>query len=87
MPGSSILAQAASLYKLFLGAKYGHDRRMLGLMLWPLIRDHGLVHDKYCRLTGITTAAPPDLRSHFGAGHENIRAVLEDVERPGIPRM
>ena len=33
-------------------AKYGHDQRMLGLMLWPLIRSRCLVHDKYYRLDG-----------------------------------
>jgi hypothetical protein len=27
-------------------AKYGEDQRMLDRMLWPLIRDHCLVHDK-----------------------------------------
>ena len=43
-------------------AKYGHDQRMLGLMLWPLIRSHCLVHDKYYRLDGVDThtAARPE---------------------------
>jgi tetratricopeptide (TPR) repeat protein len=68
-------------------AKYGHDQRMLGLMLWPLIRDHVLVHDKYYRLPGVSSLPLHDPRSHFGAGHQNIRNVLEEVDRLGIPRL
>jgi hypothetical protein len=68
-------------------AKYGHDQRMLGLMLWPLIRGHVLVHDKYYRLPGVNTLPLHDPRSHFGAGHQNISKVLEEVDRLGIPRL
>jgi tetratricopeptide (TPR) repeat protein len=68
-------------------AKYGHDQRMLGLMLWPLIRNRCLVHDKYYRLTGVHTVALSDPQSHFGAGHQNLAAVLEEVDRLGIPRI
>jgi tetratricopeptide (TPR) repeat protein len=68
-------------------AKYGHDQRMLGLMLWPLIRGHCLVHDKYYRLDGIDTVQLADPQSHFGAGHQNVKAVLEEVDRLGIPRL
>ena len=68
-------------------AKYGHDQRMLGLMLWPLIRSRCLVHDKYYTLPGIETRRLPDPKSHFGAGHQNIAAVLQEVERLGIPRL
>ncbi len=68
-------------------AKYGHDQRMLGLMLWPLIRERCLVHDKYYRLEGVHTVPLTDPNSHFGAGHQNIRSVLEEVERLGIPRL
>lgn len=68
-------------------AKYGHDQRMLGLTLWPLIRDRCLVHDKYYRLTGMHTVALGDPQSHFGAGHQNLDAVLGEVERLGIPRL
>jgi hypothetical protein len=68
-------------------AKYGHDQRMLGLMLWPLIRNRSLVHDKYYRLEGVDTLPLPDPKSHFGAGHQNIDAVLGEVERLGIPRV
>jgi tetratricopeptide (TPR) repeat protein len=68
-------------------AKYGHDQRMLGLMLWPLIRQHSLVHDKYYRLADIDTVALGDPRSRFGAGHQNLPAVLNEVETLGIPRL
>jgi hypothetical protein len=68
-------------------AKYGHDQRMLGLLLWPLIRNRCLVHDKYYRLAGVATRPLPDPKSHFGAGHQNIKAVLAEVEALGIPRV
>jgi hypothetical protein len=68
-------------------AKYGHDQRMLGLMLWPLIRNRCLVHDKYYRLPGVHTVALADPQSHFGAGHQNIAAVLAEAERLRIPRV
>jgi tetratricopeptide (TPR) repeat protein len=68
-------------------AKYGHDQRMLGLMLWPLIRNHCLVHDKYYRLAGVDTVPLRDPKSHFGAGYQNINAVLGEAEQLGIPRL
>jgi tetratricopeptide (TPR) repeat protein len=68
-------------------AKYGHDQRMLGLMLWPLIRDRVLVHDKYYRLPGVNILPLHDPGSHFGAGYQNIGNVLEEVDRLGIPRL
>jgi tetratricopeptide (TPR) repeat protein len=68
-------------------AKYCHDQRMLGLMLWPLIRGRCLVHDKYYRLLGVHTIALPDPKSHFGAGHQNLAAVLGEIDRLGIPRV
>jgi tetratricopeptide (TPR) repeat protein len=68
-------------------AKYGHDQRMLGLTLWPLIRARCLVHDKYYRLPDLQTVALADPKSHFGAGHQNIAAVLREVESLGIPRV
>ncbi len=68
-------------------AKYGHDQRMLGLMLWPLIRSRCLVHDKYYRLPGVHTVALTDPQSRFGAGHQNIAAVLAEAEQLGIPRV
>ena len=68
-------------------ARYGHDQRMLGLMLWPLIRKHSLVHDKYYKLPGVDTVVLRDPKSHFGAGHQNINAVLDEVDGLGIPRL
>jgi hypothetical protein len=68
-------------------AKYGHDQRMLGLMLWPLIRGHCLVHDKHYQLAGVETVPLPDPQSHFGAGHQNTNAVLDEADRLGIPRL
>jgi hypothetical protein len=68
-------------------AKYGHDQRMLGLMLWPLIRSRCLVHDKYYRLEGVHTVPLDDPQSRFGAGYQNIATVLQEVERLGIPRV
>jgi len=68
-------------------AKYGHDQRMLGRMLWPLIRNRCLVHDKYYRLPGVDQVVLPDPNSHFGAGHQNIAAVREEAEKLGIPRL
>jgi hypothetical protein len=60
---------------------------MPGLMLWPLIRNHCLVHDKYYRLDGVNTVQLRDPQSDFGAGHQNIKAVLEQTDRLGIPRL
>jgi tetratricopeptide (TPR) repeat protein len=68
-------------------AKYGHDQRMLGLMLWPLIRRHCLVHDKHYRLPGVHSVALTDPHSRFGAGHQNIAAVRAEAERLGVPRV
>ena len=56
-------------------------------MLWPLIRSRCLVHDKYYKLTGVNTVPLRDPKSHFGAGYQNINAVLEEVEQLGIPRL
>jgi hypothetical protein len=68
-------------------AGYGHDQRMLGSMLWPLIRNRCLVQDKYYHLAGVHEAKLPDPRSNFGAGRQNIAAVLKEAEDLGIPRL
>ena len=58
------------------------------LMLWPLIRNRCLIHDKYYRLAGVhTVALRDDPQSHIGAGHQNLTAVLGEVDRLGIPRV
>jgi hypothetical protein len=67
-------------------AQYRHDQRMLGLMLWPLIRSQSLVDDKYFRLAGVDTVALADPQTRFGAGHQNMPAVLKETEALGIPR-
>jgi hypothetical protein len=67
--------------------KYGHDQRMLGLMLWPLIRSRCLVHDRHYRLPGVHTLPLAERKGHFGAGHQNLAAVLAEVDRLGIPRL
>ena len=68
-------------------AKYGHDQRMLGLMLWPLIRKHCLVHDKYYSVPDVSTVKLLDSNSKVGAGYQNLARVREEAERLGIPRV
>jgi hypothetical protein len=85
--GIDIVALMRRYFTYGPNAKYGHDQRMLGLMLWPLIRSHCLVHDKYYRLDGVNMVPLRDPQSHFGAGHQNIKAVLEEADRLGIPRL
>ncbi len=80
----------ALMRRYFAGAptaRYGHDQFMLGRQLWPVIRGRCLVHDKYYRLPGVHTVALTDPQSHFGAGHQNLKAVLGEVEALGIPRL
>jgi hypothetical protein len=85
--GIDIVELMRRYFKFGPTAKYGHDQRMLGLMLWPLIRNRCLVHDKHYRLDGVKTVALTDAKSHFGAGHQNLPAVLGEVESLGIPRV
>jgi hypothetical protein len=42
--------------------------------------------DKHYRLPVVDTVALCDPQSYFGAGHQNIAAVLEEAEHLGIPR-
>jgi tetratricopeptide (TPR) repeat protein len=85
--GIDIVALMKRYFKFGPTAKYGHDQRMLGLMLWPLIRSRCLVHDKHYRLDGVHTVALTDAKSHFGAGHQNLAAVLAEAESIGVPRV
>jgi tetratricopeptide (TPR) repeat protein len=85
--GIDIVELMRRYFKFGPTAKYGHDQRMLGLMLWPLIRSRCLVHDKHYRLDGVHTVALTDPKSHFGGGHQNLAAVLAEVESLGIPRV
>lgn len=68
-------------------AKYGHDQRMLGTKLWPLIRDRCLVHDKYYRLPGVHTVPLRDPSTRLGAGHQHMPNILKELDRLGIPRL
>ena len=80
----------ALMKRFFTGgpnARYGLDQRFLGLLVWPLIRGHSLVQDKYYRLPGLNTVALPDPKSHFGAGYQNIATVRMEAEKLGIPRL
>ncbi len=85
--GIDIVALMRRYFKFGPTAKYGHDQRMLGLMLWPLIRDRCLVHDKHYRLDGVHTVALTDPKSHFGAGYQNLPSVLAEAESLGVPRV
>jgi hypothetical protein len=68
-------------------AKYGHDQCMLGLLLWPLIRERFLIHDRHYRLAGVHTLPLAERKDHVGAGHQDAAAVLAEVDRMGIPRL
>src|ERR1700722_18878889 len=85
--GIDIVALMRRYFGAAPNARYGHDQFMLGRLLWPIIRERCLVHDKYYRLPGVHTVALTDPRSHFGAGHQNIAAVRAEAEKLGIPRV
>jgi tetratricopeptide (TPR) repeat protein len=85
--GIDIVELMRRYFKFGPTAKYGHDQRMLGLMLWPLIRNRCLVHDRHYRLPGVHTIPLGERKGHFGAGHQNLAAVLAEVDRLGIPRL
>jgi hypothetical protein len=85
--GIDIVALMRRYFGPVPSAKYGQDQRMLGLLLWPIIRGGCLVHDKYYRLPGVHTVALSDPQSRFGAGHQNIAAVRAEAEKLGIPRV
>ena len=46
-----------------------------------------LVHDRHYRLAGVHTVPLAERKDHFGAGHQDLAAVLAEVERMGIPRV
>ena len=87
--GIDIVALMRRYFDSTLGptARYGHDQYMLGRMLWPLIRNRSLVHDKYYSLAGVNTVALGDPQSRFGAGRQHLPAVLKEVESLGIPQL
>jgi len=85
--GIDIVALMRRYFGAAPNARYGHDQFMLGRLLWPIIRERCLVHDKYYRLAGVHTVGLTDPQSHFGAGHQNIAAVRAEAEKLGIPRV
>jgi hypothetical protein len=66
--------------------KYGHDQRMLATMVWPLIRPHCLVHDKYYSLPGVHTVALAT-GTHHGAGRQSLTEVIQEAKRYGLPQV
>ena len=59
---------------------------MLATMVWPLIRSHCLVHDKYYSLPGVHTVAL-DAGTHHGAGRQNPTEVMKEAKRYGLPQV
>jgi hypothetical protein len=76
--GVDILA----LMRGFSSSKYGYDQAMLALKLWPLIRNHSLVHDRFYRLAGVNTV--PIKCENLGAGYQNLEAIGNELARLGI---
>jgi hypothetical protein len=75
-----------ALMRGYLFDKYGYDQAMLGARLWPLIRNHCLVHDRHYRLEGVRTLPIPGRleNSHLGGGHQNLAAIRQEIARLGI---
>jgi hypothetical protein len=76
--GVDILAMTRS----FASSKYGYDQAMLAFKLWPLIRNHALVHDRYYRLAGVRTI--PITVDKLGAGYQNLDFIRKEIARLGI---
>jgi hypothetical protein len=64
-------------------SKYGHDQRFLAKMVWPLIRPHVLVHDRYYWTAGVKSHAHK-LAFEFGAGYMDEAAVIAEARASGI---
>ncbi len=67
--------------------KYGHDQLMLGRKIWPLIRNHCLVHDRYYSLAGVQTVRISERYSQLGSGYQNHSAVMKEASELGIPAL
>jgi hypothetical protein len=63
-------------------SKYGYDQAMLAFKLWPLIRNHALVHDRYYRLAGVHTV--PITHEKLGAGYQNLASIAKEIARHRI---
>jgi len=71
-----------ALIRSFASSKYGYDQAMLAFKLWPLIRNHSLVHDRYYRLAGVNTV--PITFENLGAGYQNLDAIRKEIAYLGI---
>ena len=75
-----------ALMRDYLFDKYGYDQAMLGAKLWPLIRNHCLVHDRFYRLAGVRTLPIPGQlkNSHLGGGHQDLAAIQQEIAQLGL---
>jgi hypothetical protein len=73
-----------ALMRDYLFDKYGYDQAMLGARLWPLIRNHCLMHDRFYRLAGVRSQPIPKPDSHLGAGYQDLAGIRTELERLGI---
>ena len=63
-------------------SKYGYDQLMLAFKLWPIIRNHALVHDRHYTLAGVNTV--PITHENLGAGYQNLASIRKEIDRLGI---
>jgi hypothetical protein len=63
-------------------SKYGYDQAMLAFKLWPIIRNHALVHDRHYTLAGVNTI--PIAHERLGAGYQNLDSIRKEIARLGI---
>lgn len=74
-----------ALMRDYLFDKYGYDQAMLGAKLWPLIRNHCLMHDGFYRLAGVRSLPIPAKQgAHLGAGHQDLAGIRKEIELLGI---
>ena len=71
-----------TLIRSFASSKYGYDQAMLAFKLWPMVRNHALVHDRYYRLAGVHTV--PITFENLGAGYQNLDAIRKEIAELGI---
>jgi hypothetical protein len=70
------------MMRSFSSSKYGYDQAMLAFKLWPLIRNHALVHDRHYRLAGVRTI--PITVDKLGTGYQNLESIGKEIARLGI---
>ena len=71
-----------ALIRSLASSKYGYDQAMLAFKLWPMIRNHALVHDRHYRLAGVHTV--PITAERLGAGYQNLAAIRKEIDRLGV---